>query len=76
MPRPSSGARGAVHVVMPDLAVAIRPADDDPLGANDCVRRRCDGEGQQQRAQGGSQAFHQEISFIITSGELRFAAII
>jgi hypothetical protein len=51
-----AGARGAVHVVMPDLAVAIRPADDDPLGANDCVGRRCDGEGQQQRAQGGSQA--------------------
>src|ERR1700704_1543258 len=41
--RPPAAAQGGIHVVVPDLAVAVGPLDDDPFGAPQCVssRHRC-----------------------------------
>src|ERR1700730_14373930 len=36
-----------ISIVVPDLAIGIRPADHDPFGTHPGVRRRCRGKGKQ-----------------------------
>jgi hypothetical protein len=43
--------RWAVGIIMPDFAVAIDPADDNPFGAYPSICGGDDSEGEQQRAQ-------------------------
>ena len=39
-----------VSIVVPDLAIGIRPADHDPFGTHLSIRRRCRGKGKQHRS--------------------------
>ena len=52
---PAVTGRG-ISIVVPDLAIGIRPADHDPFGTHPSIRRRCRGKGKQHRSYSASRS--------------------